>query len=180
MNNSRTDSKDRAKFFNFQFPKYQEKTRGVFLSKYDFFQIPSTLLGEDPNAGDAEVISHPEDDISDEDNLSIDLSIDLTDYKPQPSKPLPDKQILDELDDIEQLMHLQSAQPKQLELIPLNPRTPTQSPPKRPELKEKEKKPAEKPLEARPAITAPGEPVQVTQAELDELLDEYLAMNIDI
>ena len=174
MNNCRTDSSDRNRFFNFQFPRYQEKTRAAYLSKYDYFRIPPALLDDGLLAGESDAISNPEDDISSEEDPQA--------RRPGLSKEsfLLDKNILDELDDIDQILEQQASHPKPLELIELNPRTPAQSPPKRLDHKDKKREASEKQAEANTDPRRPQEPVQVTEAELDELLEEYLAMNIDI
>lgn len=89
MNNARYDSHDRKKLFNFQFPRHLELTPGVYLSKYDYMKLPEGVGDQAANQEDNDVISNPDDDISDDGFV-------------MQKRPLNDKDLeeLEELDDI--------------------------------------------------------------------------------
>lgn len=90
MNNSRYDGKDRKKLFNFQFTRYNEPVRNVYLAKYDYMQLPEGLNELAEVKDNLDVVSNPDDDISDDGFLVV-------------KAPLNEKD-LEELNDLDDLL----------------------------------------------------------------------------
>lgn len=66
MNNSRFDSHDRKKLFNFQFQKYLQPVKTVYLAKYDYMSLPESFQEKFPEQDERDIVSNPDDDISED------------------------------------------------------------------------------------------------------------------
>lgn len=163
MNNSRYDNHDRKKLFNFQFSRYQEPTKKVYLSKYDYSKLPEGWNDSQEELEDRDVVSNPDDDISED------------------SRDFPKKQAKREL--------VNAADMKELEELDdlLGDLDPEQSSPKPKHLHSAAMRDADiddqlddidpsmfsAPVK-RTAATAQQSDMNITSADLDELMDEYL------
>ena len=113
MNNARSDNQDRKRLFNFTFPKFMEKKLHEYSSKYDYFKVDKSLLGD---AQDQIDLVDPDIDENPDDDISVDYEENLRFNSGFRSNTLALKaEELDELDDIEAMIQSGATQPpKQL------------------------------------------------------------------
>ena len=160
MNNSRYDSHERKKLFNFQFTKYQEPTRKVHSAKYDYMKLPDSWQDADTAMEERDIVSYPEDDIS----------LDSEDFASKPiireSLNAVDLQELEDLDDILgdvdtniHLQHTHVLDEKEIDYL----------------LDEIDPNVISAPI--KKTANSVDQDINITQEDLDDLMEVFLEMN---